>query len=178
MAPRKKAAPPPDEEIEDLEDLDLEDLADEVEDVDVEEEEDVEEDTPPRKKSKKRRRQNADGNIGSAELAEALGTSGRELRVMLRDHNVPKNENNRYEWPTIEAALEQMGFDDVEEAQEALTESRGKRLAALKERVEASRAAATKKSKKKAAPIEDDDEEDDEEDEVPPPPKRRKKKSS
>src|SRR5262245_15967813 len=136
MAKRTKKAPEPeveeveeDEESDDLEDLeDLEDLADEVEE-DVEDEEEGDEDEAPKRKAKGKKKGKAKkekSTIGSADLAEALGVSGRELRVMLRDHEVEKNENGRYEWPSVDAALEEMEFDSIEDAQEALSESRAK----------------------------------------------------
>src|SRR5215472_17031014 len=85
------------EELEDEEELDLEDLDDEadVEDEDVEEEDEDEdeEEAPRKKKSKskaaaKKNKAQANGNIGSADLVEALGTDGRNLRVMLRAKGV------------------------------------------------------------------------------------------
>ncbi len=143
-------------EDEDLEDLDLEDLADEEVDDEAVETEDEDEDEPKAKKKKsKAKAKKESSTIGSADLAETLEVSGRELRVMLRDHKVEKNENGRYEWASVEAAMEELGFDDLEEAQEALAESRSKRLEALKERV-----SKTKKSKgkKKKAPADEDEE--------------------
>ena len=119
----------------------------------------------------------ASDTIGSAELAEALGTDGKNLRVMLRAKGVGKNANNRYEWDSVDDALEEMGFDDLDEAQEALKESRDERLEELKERG-AEKRKAKAKTKKKAAVEDDDDEEDDDEEEEPAPPPRRKKKST
>jgi hypothetical protein len=189
VAKGKKKVVVEDEELEELEDLDdLEDEADEVADeADDDDEEDDDEDEAPRKskKSKKGKKEKVKAakeesdTIGSSDLAEALGTDGKNLRVMLRDREVKKNENGRYEWDSVDQALEALGFDDLEEAQEALAESRNKRLEALKERNAEAKAekekAATKKGKKKAVVEEEDD--DDEEDEEPAPKKAKKKKA-
>lgn len=158
------------EETEDLEDLDdLEELADSEEPDEDEEDGDDEEDAPKKSSKKKKDKAKKESDtIGTAELAEALGTDGKNLRVMLRDHNVPKNENNRYEWKSVKAALKALGFDDLEEAQEALAEARNKRLEALKARN------AEAKSNKAADSDSDDDDEDEEE--APKPKKKKKKK--
>src|SRR5215471_2248628 len=158
------------EELEDDEELDLEDLDEEadVEDEDVEEEdEDEEEEAPRRKKktkttaSKKKKAAKENGAIGSTELADALGTDGRNLRVMLRAKGVEKNDNNRYEWESVDAALEELGFDDLDEAVDALKEARDERLEELKNRPKKKKAAA----KKKKAPVDEDEEDDEDEDE-------------
>lgn len=176
MATKKKAQVE-ETEVDELDELDdLEDLADEEDEVEDEDVEEEDEDEAPARKSKaktsKAKAKPAKDTVGSAELADALGTSGRELRVMLRQKKVSKNENNRYEWASVEDALEALGFDDLAEAQEALKESRTQRLDELKSRVEKS-----KKSKgkgKKAAPADDD--EDDDEDEEPAPKKKTRRK--
>jgi len=87
--------------------------------------------------------------------------------VLLRQRNIKKNpENNRYEWASIKAFLKAAKFDDVEEAKEALSESRKARLDELKERVGADRpkkkgsAKKSKKAAKKAADEDDDEDED------------------
>jgi hypothetical protein len=184
--PRKRSKA----EVEELDDevdeeLDLEDLDDEadVEDEDVEEEDDdgEDEEEAPRKKSKSKKskatakKKAAKGTIGSQELAEALGTDGRNLRVMLRAKGVEKNENNRYEWDSVDDALEELGFEDLEDAQDALKEARDERLEELKSRAKKK----PKKSKSKKAADEDededdedDDEDDDEEEEAPAPKKK------
>ena len=178
------------EELEDEEELDLEDLDDEadVEDEDVEEEDEDEdeEEAPRKKKSKfkskaaaKKKKAKANGNIGSADLAEALGTDGRNLRVMLRAKGVEKNETGRYEWESVDDALEELGFDDIDEAQDALKEARDERLEELKNRPK------KKKSKSKKVVDEDEDEDEDDEDdedeeeeeEAPAPKKRAAKKT-
>jgi len=169
------------EELEDEEELDLEDLDDEadVEDEDVEEEDEDEEEEAPRKSRKKKTtkaKTKAKGTVGTQELAEALDTDGKNLRVMLRDHKVKKNDNNRYEWESIEEALEAMGFEDLDDAREALSESRNKRLDALKER-NADKKKAT--AKKKKAPVDGDgDEDEDEEEDEEPAPRTRKKRTA
>jgi colicin import membrane protein len=164
------------EELEDLEDL-VDEADEEIEDAEVEEEAD--EDEAPRRKKKttttKKAKASEDG-VGSAELAEALETNGRNLRVMLRDKKVKKDENNRYHWNSVEEALTALGFDDVEEAQAALKASRNKRLEALKEKgaeerakkkaakeaAEKKEAAKKPKPKPKAEEPEDDEDDDDE----------------
>ena len=171
-APAKK---PVEDELEELEDL--EELVDEVEDEEEEEDEDLddaedEEDTPAPKasKGKKPRKKQAreDGMIGTSELAEALETSGRELRVMLRQKKVEKNENNRYEWDSVEEAVQEMGFKSLASAKKGLAASRATRLEELKERVgknkkeKAAAGKGTKKGKKKPAPEPEDEDEDEE----------------
>ena len=166
-AKKKPAAEVVEDELEELEDLeDLEDEpVDEVEDEDEEDEDEDEEDTPKAKKKTRKKQARDDGMIGSSELAEALGTSGRELRVMLRQHKVEKNENNRYEWDSVEEAVEEMGFKTIKAAKAGLAESRAKRLDELKERVgknKKSKAAAGKKGKASKKAVVEDDEDDDE----------------
>lgn len=194
MATRKKApakkpkAEAIEEELEDLEDL--EDLEVEEDEEDTEEdededtedddtEEDDEEDAPAPKKAKKAKkpRKRDDGKIGSAELAAALDTSGRELRVMLRQKEVEKADTGRYEWDSVDEAVEEMGFKSIVSAKKGLAASRATRLDELKERVgkkkdaekKAAAAGTSKKSKKSKkpapAPEPDEDEEDDEDDE-------------
>jgi hypothetical protein len=173
--------------IEDLEDLDdLEALADsDTEEEEDDEEEDDDEEEAPRAKSKKKKaakttKAKGDGPIGSSELADALGTDGKNLRVMLRDHEVEKNDAGRYEWPSIKAALRELGFDDLEDAQDALAEARNKRLDALKERNAEQKASKQKKKAKARAQSEEDEddvEDEDDEDEEPAP-KRTSKSSS
>jgi hypothetical protein len=179
MARKRKAAPVVDEleeledELEDLDEEEEEDVEEEDEDVededeededldddedeeDEDEDEDEDEEEAPRKKSKKTRKKKPrdDGKVGSAELAEALGTDGRNLRVMLRDRQVKKNPaNNRYEWDSLPAALKAMKFKNIAAAKAALVESRKARLDELKDRVSKTRAATKKKtsSKKKSS---------------------------
>ena len=103
------------EDVDELDELeDLEDLADESDEDDVEEEDAEEEEAPRRKKKAKAKVKKESDTIGSAELAEALGTDGKNLRVMLRAKGVGKNANNRYEWDSVDDALEEMGFDDLD----------------------------------------------------------------
>jgi len=197
LAPRKKPAAKVEvEEIDDEldeDELDLDDLADDDEDDETEDEaeedededEDEDDEVPaPKKKAAKGKtaakgkKKSAKSTVSAQDLADALSTdekkiNGRELRVMLRQKGIDKiakNENNRYEWDSIEAALEQMGFEDLDDARDALVESRDQRLEELKEKV------AKKKGKKKKAPEpveeEDDEDEDEEEDEEPAPKKK------
>jgi sRNA-binding protein len=180
LAKKSKAVVVEDEvdetETDDLEDLeDLEDLADADEDVEDEDEDDEEE--APRKKkkgkAKKAKAKKESDTVGSAELAEALGTDGKNLRVMLRDKKVAKNANGRYEWEDLDTALEELGFDDLEDAQQALKEARDKRLEKLKDEGAKKRAA-----KKAASDDEDDEDEDDEDEDEAPAPKAKKKKKA
>ena len=169
---KKKAAPVEDlEELdeEDLEDLDLDE--DEAEDDEVDEE--YEAPKAGRKKgktTKKASKKTTSDTIGSSELAEALGVSGRELRVLLRKQKVSKNDNNRYEWTDVESALEELGFDDVGDAREALDAARKDRIDELKKKT------ADKKKAKKSAPASDEDEDDDEDGEPAPKSKKKGKK--
>src|SRR5215831_15109148 len=95
-----------DEELEDLEDL-----ADEDDEVEDDEDEDDDEEEAPRRRKKKTTAKKASAKpekdtVGSKDLAEALGTDGKNLRVMLRARNVKKNETGRYEWDSVDDALE------------------------------------------------------------------------
>jgi hypothetical protein len=162
------------EDLEDLEEVDEEEPEDEDEDSEDEDEDEIdededEEDEAPVKSKKKSKKSKArdDGKIGTKELAEALETSGRELRVMLRQKGVEKNENARYEWDSVEEAVEEMGFKSLASAKKGLKESRAQRLTELKDRVAASKKkkGAAKKGKKKAAPVVEEDDEEDEDDE-------------
>jgi len=160
-----------DEEIEDIEDL--EDLADEEPEDDTEDEEEDEDSAPKKTKAKgKAKAKPKKDGIGTAELAEALGTDGRNLRVMLRKKGANKTkrfkEQGRYHWDSIEEALEELGFDDVDEAQDALKEARDERLEELKSRPKAkakSKAKSGTATKKKRKVVEEDDEDEDDEDE-------------
>lgn len=98
------------DEEEDDEDEDDEDEEDEDEDDDEEDDEE-EEEAPAPKKSKKSKskkgkkgksRASANNKIGVPEVAEAAGTDGRTLRMVLRKHGVEKDEEtNRYEWSSL-----------------------------------------------------------------------------
>lgn len=175
MAKTKTKKPAPveveetdDEELEDIEDL--EELADsEAEDDSDDEEED--EDEPKKKKSstKKKAKKKESEGIGTAELAEALDTDGRNLRVMLRQkkaNETPRfKENARYHWDSVDQALEELGFDDADEAKAALKESRDERLEELKNRPKAEKKSTKAKAKKKKAAEPEEDEDEDEDDE-------------
>jgi hypothetical protein len=182
MAPRKKKVEVEEvEEVDELDELDdLEDLADDEEDVEDEDDEEGEdEEEAPAKKSKKSTKKPAkkkeSTTYGSSELAADLDTSGRELRVMLRQKKIEKNANNRYEWDDLDSALEDLGFDDVDEAKGALSESRTKRLEELKERVGSKKKKSSKGKKAKADEPEEVDEYDADEDEEPAPAKKKKR---
>src|SRR5215467_14361084 len=68
-----------DDELEDDEELDLEDLDDEEDDDDGEDEEAPKSKAKSKKKAAAKKKKAASGTIGSSELAEALGTDGRNL---------------------------------------------------------------------------------------------------
>ena len=129
------------DEVEDIEELDLEELAD-TEEPTAAAEETGDEEAKPKTRAASTKPEKT--GIGTKELAEALSTSdktisGRELRVMLRDKEANTTErfaeNRRYKWDSVEQALSELGFDDLDEAREALAQSRAKRLEALKEKV-------------------------------------------
>lgn len=165
MAKKKAKAttePIEEEEVEEIEDL--EELADtEAEDDSDEEEEDEDEPKKSKKgKAKSKKKASKDG-IGTAELAEALDTDGRNLRVMLRKKGANKSKRfkkeGRYHWASVDEALEELGFDDVDDAKEALKEARDERLEELKARPK-----KDKKKKKAKAKAKDEDEDDEDED--------------
>jgi hypothetical protein len=101
------------EELEDLEEEDeeLEEPEDELDEDDDEDDEDEDEDEEeePVKKAKKPRqsRAAANGFVGTQELAEDLGVSSRELRMVLRklrekdDVYKPDAETGRYQWKSL-----------------------------------------------------------------------------
>lgn len=167
---RKSKAEEVEEEVEEeLDEEDLDDLADdeevedEDEDLDEDEEDDDEEDEEDeaprgRKKSKgqgRARKARDDGRVGSFEVAEALGTDGRNLRVMIRDRglNAKSFESGRYEWDSVDDALKQMKIKGkspsarIEAAKEALADSRNTRLQALKDRNAENRASESTETK-------------------------------
>src|SRR5215831_9160502 len=178
--------------------VEVEEIDDELEDEEEEEEEDEEEEDDevpaPKKKAatkKKTKKVAAKVMVSTQDVADALSTpektiNGRELRVLLRQKGIDKiakNENNRYEWPTIEKVLESMGFEDLDEARDALVESRAERLKDLKEKVTKAKVKkrAARKKAKEAEPVDEDEdeledleEEEDEEEEAPPPKRKAK----
>jgi len=189
-------------EVEEIDDeldedeLDLDDLADDDEDDETEDEEEEDEDEDeddevpaPKKKAAKgktvaKKKKTSKSTVSAQDLADALSTdekkvNGRELRVMLRQKGIDKiakNENNRYEWDSIEAALEQMGFEDLDDARDALLESRDQRLEELKDKVAKKKGAKKKKTKApepEEEEDEDEDEDDDEEEDEEPAPKKK-----
>lgn len=163
-----------DEEIEDIEDL--EELADAEAPDDDTEDDDEEEEAPARKKKSsktaaKKKAPEREG-IGTAELAEALGTDGRNLRVMLRKQGANQSKRfkkeGRYRWNSIDEALEELGYDDIEAAQEALAEARDERLEELKSRPKKDKKSKSKTkagSKKKRQVVDEDEDEDEDDDE-------------
>lgn len=99
-----------DEEEED-EDEDDEEEDDEPEDEDDEDEDDEEEEPAPKKsrsktKSKSKKtsesRASANGKVGTQEVAKEFGIDGRTLRILLRRHEIEKDEDSgRYEWSSL-----------------------------------------------------------------------------
>lgn len=185
MASKKKTPPVEDLDLDEDELEDLDEIEDEVEEEDTEDEDVDEEDVPATKRKKKlptnpksKKTRKTTGGIGTADLADALETDGRSLRIMLRSLGVAKNpENNRYEWDSVDAAVEALGFDSIADVQEALEESKKERITELKKRVEKKRTKGKKRRVKEPEPENDEDDEidlDDEEEE--PAPKKRKKR--
>jgi hypothetical protein len=164
-----------DDELEDLETVDdLEDLEDEVdedEEEDEDEDEDDEEEEPPtkasRKKAKSKPKQSQaskNGKVGTAEVAEAAGVDGRTLRMVLRKHSVPKDEETgRYEWSSLKAPevkkilkwIEKGEAQDIKN--EALDKLKAKKAAEKDAKAKTSK--TSKKKGKKKRVVEDDDDE-------------------
>lgn len=107
-----------DDELEDDEDEDeLEDEADDdledEEDDDFDDEDDEDEAPAPKKRkpvkaaakpTKPSRSRTTDGKVGTAEVAAAAGIDSRALRMVLRKHAIPKDEEtSRYEWASLES---------------------------------------------------------------------------
>lgn len=107
-----------DEDAEDDDSEDEEDDEDEDEPEDEEEEDEDEEDEEPApKRSKKsaksksttksnskapKSRAAAEGKVGTQEVAAAAGIDGRALRIMLRKHGIPTDEDSgRYQWTSL-----------------------------------------------------------------------------
>lgn len=136
-----------DEEEEDVEDDDSDDEDEDSddEDSDDEEDEDEDEEESPKKKGKKAKKpkKRDDGKIGTAELAEALETDGRNLRVMIRDAGLSAADfpNGRYEWDSLEEAFKQLKIKNAAAGKKALKASRDSRLEKLKEDAAAKRKA-------------------------------------
>jgi hypothetical protein len=178
-----------DDELEDLETVDdLEDLEDEVDEdeeededededdeddepEDEDDEDDDEEEEPPtkasRKKAKSKPKQSQaskNGKVGTAEVAEAAGVDGRTLRMVLRKHSVPKDEETgRYEWSSLKAPevkkilkwIEKGEAQDIKN--EALDKLKAKKAAEKDAKAKTSK--TSKKKGKKKRVVEDDDDE-------------------
>lgn len=158
-----------DEEPEDEVDEDDEDTEDEDED---DEDEDDDEEVVVKKKSKKSKtkpttsRAAANGKVGSAEIAKEAGIDARRLRMVLRKHEVEKDEESgRYEWssmkhPTVKKILKWIkdgeADDIVKEQLQKLKDNKAKK-ASKKKKVSKDAGAKTKKTKKKVVEDEDDE---------------------
>ena len=115
------------EELEDLEDLEDEEEEDDIEDVeeeedeeedeeeepedeDEEDEEDEDEEPAPKKSRRKtstkvtvkKSREAENGRVGTQEVAAHFGIDSRALRILLRRHDIPVNEDSgRYSWKSL-----------------------------------------------------------------------------
>jgi hypothetical protein len=170
----------------DDDDDDDEDDTDEDDDTDPDTDDDIdlddEDDTPPPAKAKKgksnkskakpSRSRTTDGMVGTAEIAEAAGVDSRTLRMVLRKHSVPKDEETgRYEWPSLNHKqvkqilkwikageadnIKQDAFNKLKERKAAKEDeapaTKGKKDKAKKDKVK-------KNKKSKRVVVEDDDE--------------------
>jgi hypothetical protein len=166
------------EGVEDLDDLDEEEEEEEVEededdeeepeDEDDDEDEDEEEEEAPKskKKSKKPKQSQAakNGKVGTAEVAEYCGIESRALRMVLREHEIPKDEESgRYEWPSLKSKQVQkikklIDSGEAKKIQQRSLDKLKERKAAEKKAKANDPKAKTKKTKKKKKAVEDDDE--------------------
>lgn len=156
-----------DEDDEDDEDEDEED--DEVEDDDEEEEEEKpkkkksSKSSTKKKKGKSKSRAKANDKIGVQEVAEAAGTDGRTLRMVLRKHGIEKDDDSgRYEWSSLSHPEVKKIIKLVKERGEG-RKVKQESLDNLKKKTKKTKSSGTttkkkKGKKKKAAPVEDDDE--------------------
>lgn len=167
-----------DEDEEDEEDEDVEEDEDEDDD-DLDEDDDEEEESAPKTKkkskattaqkanlkkaqaAKKKKAEEREG-VGSAEVAEHFGTDARTLRMVLRKHKVPKDEESgQYRWssfnhPTVkkigkwikdgeDKAVKTEGFEKLKAKKAAEKKSSSKK--------------SGKKSSKKSKKVTDEDDE-------------------
>lgn len=144
-----------DEEDEDDDD-DEEDDEDEDEDDEVEDddEEDEEEEAPPKKtKSKKstkkaskkgKSRASSDGRVGPQEIAAECGIDARAVRMVLRKHNIEKDEDSgRYSWSS-------MKHPEVRKVVKLIKE-KGEAEKVKKEGLDKLKSSKTRKTKKKSS---------------------------
>jgi len=138
-----------DDEDEDEEDEDEEEPDEEDEDEDDDEEE--EEVVTKKKKSSKKKKARDDGKVGTAELADELGVSPRDLRIVLRKEQIPKDdESGRYEWdPDSKTVAKIRKLVKGGAVKEARDESLAK-LKARREDKKAAKEGGTSSKKKKA----------------------------
>ena len=118
MARKRKSEDEIDDLVDDLDELDEEEVEDdeevEEEDDDLEDEEEDDEDEeddpdekPARSKSKRTSKKTAakkeKSGIGTKEIAEALGTTPRQLRMFLRGHKFQTKDDRdgRYNWSSL-----------------------------------------------------------------------------
>lgn len=174
-----------DDELEELTEDDLDDLEDELEDLedddevetededveddesDDEDEEDEDEEPAPKKKGMKARQSRAksNGKVGTAEIAEEAGVDARTLRMVLRKHQVPKDEETgRYEWDSLENKTVKKILKWIKAGEADAIKKEGlDRLKAQQEKKRAAKKEGGKKNKKggkKAKKVVEDEEDD------------------
>lgn len=159
-----------------LEELDELEESDDAEDTDADddtEDEDDEDEEPAPKKGKKgktpastpSRSRTTDGKVGTREIAEKAGVSGRVLRMVLRKHEVEKDsETGRYEWDSMkDKEVKQIlkWIEDGEAAniqKEALDKLKAKKAADKEAEAPATKKGKGKKGKKGKKVVDEDDE--------------------
>lgn len=162
-----------------LEELDELEESDDAEDTDADEDdtedEDDEDEEPAPKKGKKgkasttstpSRSRTTDGKVGTREIAEKAGVSGRVLRMVLRKHEVEKDsETGRYEWDSMkDKEVKQIlkWIEDGEAAniqKEALDKLKAKKAADKEAEAPATKGSKKGKKGKKGKKVVDEDDE-------------------
>lgn len=163
------------EEDEEEEDEDEEDEDDEPDDEDEDEDDEEEEEAPKRSRAKSKSakakskkpaqsRAAANGKVGTQEVAEHFGIDGRTLRILLRRHDIPKDEDSgRYEWSSLKnKEVIRIGKLVKSGAAKAAKKEGLDKLKASKAAKSSTKKTVAKKgtTKKRRKPVEDD--EDDE----------------
>ena len=159
----------PDDEDEDSDEED-DDESDDDEDEDEddededEDEDDEEEEEPAPKKGKKgkkgsskkqSRSRTTDGKVGTQELADHLGITPRDLRMLLRKLQIPKDEEtSRYEWssmnhPQVKKIVKAHKSGATKEAkQEGLDKLKSKKTSKADKKQSSGKSSKSKKGKK------------------------------